>query len=210
MNQHLPLILIVAAGLGIALPIDGPLAAWAIGNNGINVMGDILTTLAGPWTVLTIILVLALVDAAEGWLERCCALPARPRAPWLTLWLGSLSTLPVTAVIKLAARRARPLASVDPMVFMPLRRLPDWDSLPSAHVAMITAVAAGLWVHFPRHRAWTLGLALAGGLGPLLSGDHWLSDVLVGGAVGALVALPIAHWQQRRSRAIRDALEAAE
>lgn len=210
MNRFLPLFGVTVICLGLALAIELPLARWAVDSFVASAMGALLAALAGPWTVLTIILALALVDAGQRWVERSCALPVRPAGPWFGLWIGSLLALPICVAIKLVAGRARPLVNgLDPEQFMPFASAPGWDSLPSAHAAMVGAVAAGLWIHSPRFRPCIALLGLAGAIGPVLLAEHWLTDVVAGTIVGAAVAVPIAQWQQRRKSRLLETLEAA-
>jgi membrane-associated phospholipid phosphatase len=72
--------------------------------------------------------------------------------------------------------------------------LPGWSagyagqSFPSAHTATAIGLAAALTWSYPRGRWLFFALAAVAGLQRVECGAHFLSDVLAGAAVGALVA----------------------
>ena len=79
-----------------------------------------------------------------------------------------------------------------------------YDAFPSGHAVHIGAIASAIGRLFPRWQwaAWSAGLALASTRVVLLA--HWLSDVLVGLAVGAALErglarlFPPRHSDQRQ------------
>lgn len=72
-----------------------------------------------------------------------------------------------------------------------------YDAFPSGHAMHVGALAAGLSALFPRHSRliWSAGFALAGTRLILLA--HWLSDVLAGLTLGALIAAAIGPTRRR-------------
>jgi undecaprenyl-diphosphatase len=98
-------------------------------------------------------------------------------------------------VLKVIAGRARPRA-LDQGVwgFHFLELGYRFNSFPSGHAAIAAAVAASICLARPA--AWPaavlLWLALAGGR--VLTGSHFLSDVLAGGALGIAVMVFVDRW----------------
>jgi membrane-associated phospholipid phosphatase len=69
------------------------------------------------------------------------------------------------------------------------RHGPSFESFPSGHAAVATAVMSVLWMSFPRLRAvWALGICVAD-LGLILLNLHFVSDVVAGSFVGASTGL---------------------
>ena len=77
--------------------------------------------------------------------------------------------------------------------FFPFHGGQGWYSFPSGHTTAICAVAAALWILWPRGRplyALVVGLVVIG----LLGADyHWLSDIVAGGALGAATGVVAAR-----------------
>jgi len=65
------------------------------------------------------------------------------------------------------------------------------NSFPSGHSAVIGAVAAALALALPRAWPACLALALIVGFTRVMTGSHWLSDVVAGLYLGALAALAL-------------------
>jgi undecaprenyl-diphosphatase len=59
-----------------------------------------------------------------------------------------------------------------------------FDSFPSAHAAMAAGVAAGASVLWPAHRRLFMGLAAVVAASRFIVGAHYVSDTLLGFAVG--------------------------
>jgi undecaprenyl-diphosphatase len=98
-------------------------------------------------------------------------------------------------VLKVIAGRARPRAldqGVWGFHFFELGY--RFNSFPSGHAAIAAAVAASIWLARPA--AWPLvallWLALAGGR--VLTGSHFVGDILAGGAVGVTVTVLVSRW----------------
>ena len=106
--------------------------------------------------------------------------------------------------VKYALHLPRPLAVLGPdrvhVLLSPLRA----RSMPSGHASAAATLAAYLWAR-RRGEAWVTGpLAVLGGISRVYVGAHWVLDVVVGWAFGALVG-----WSAARSlprlRALPDA-----
>jgi membrane-associated phospholipid phosphatase len=100
-------------------------------------------------------------------------------------------TKAVTGLAKSAINRSRPFASRDPSTADPgaFSGAHEKLSMPSGHTARAFAVASvlahqsGRWyVSVPVY-----GVAASVGAERVRSGDHWLTDVVVGGALGYLI-----------------------
>jgi membrane-associated phospholipid phosphatase len=108
--------------------------------------------------------------------------PPRRRPEWARATAAVALTYVLNSAVKLAIRRPRPRLEDLP----PLTGTPTQLSFPSAHAA--TSVCAA-WVYPPlgAPRALVLPLALALPLSRLYLGVHYPSDLLAGGALGAIV-----------------------
>jgi membrane-associated phospholipid phosphatase len=77
--------------------------------------------------------------------------------------------------------------------FHPFHSGEAFDSFPSGHAARTLALAATLWVAYPRWR-WACGLASVAEAVALVGMNyHFVSDVIAGGFVGAIVATYTAY-----------------
>jgi undecaprenyl-diphosphatase len=105
----------------------------------------------------------------------------------------------VTQVLKHLLGRPRPFMDMDPLLFQGLGLDSDMHSFPSGHTSTSFALAAVLAARFPR-AAWLFYLA-AGlvGLGRVVGGSHYLSDVVGGAVVGLMLGLPLAELARRRA-----------
>jgi len=108
--------------------------------------------------------------------------------------------------LKIVAGRARPRALDDDVFGFHFFELGyRFNSFPSGHAAVAAAVAASIC--FARPAAWPaaalLWLLLAGGR--VLTGSHFVSDVLAGGAVGIAVMVVVERsaWLDRLRRRFR-------
>jgi len=93
--------------------------------------------------------------------------------------------------LKAVFGRARPGLLVEHGIygFRFFTRDHDFSSFPSGHAAFAFGVATALSFVGPRHRPALLAAATVVALSRVLAGAHYLSDVLVGAALGSLVAL---------------------
>jgi len=105
-------------------------------------------------------------------------------------------TKAVTGLAKSVLNRSRPFVGSGPLTADPGAFSSDHGklSMPSGHTARAFAVAsvlahrAGRWyVSVPAY-----GVAASVGLERVRSGDHWLTDVMVGGALGYLIGRSVA------------------
>ncbi|HZS83317.1 MAG TPA: phosphatase PAP2 family protein [Stellaceae bacterium] len=69
--------------------------------------------------------------------------------------------------------------------FFPLHGGQGWASFPSGHTTTICAIAAVLWVHWPRFRWLYAAVTALVAIGLLGADYHWLSDIIAGGYLGA-------------------------
>ena len=124
-------------------------------------------------------------EHALGWLALGAAgwASGRRRRDWATGLAGVVAAHAAAVVVKRVVRRPRPdLLDVPPLVGTPSRL-----SFPSAHASSTAAAAVGFapLLGAPPMAALTAGMLVS----RVLLGVHYPSDVLVGGALGASVAL---------------------
>jgi len=74
-------------------------------------------------------------------------------------------------------------------------------SFPSSHAANIFALAVVLGRRWRRAVPWFLAVALLVGISRIYLNRHWTSDVVAGATIGALTALLVTRWRERRRRA---------
>jgi len=100
-------------------------------------------------------------------------------------------TKAVTGLAKSAINRSRPFASSAPLTADPggFDSAHDKLSMPSGHTARAFAVASVLAHQANRWYVSVPAYGLAGSVAAerVRSGDHWLTDVMVGGALGYLI-----------------------
>ena len=83
------------------------------------------------------------------------------------------------------------------------------QSFPSGHAAAAVALAFALAAFYPRGRSLFFGLAALASIQRLVEASHYLTDILVGAAIGAFVAAiclqvgPVAELFDRRESAWR-------
>ena len=126
------------------------------------------------------------------------------RKPWV--WLGVGCVLSAAAsgilvqIVKNLVGRPRPRMEL-PVHFLSGPNLDsDFHSFPSGHTATSFALAAVLAWRFPRFGWLFYLLAALVGYGRVLSGSHYLSDVIAGAFVGIMVGIPLAVWTGRKIR----------
>jgi lipid A 4'-phosphatase len=68
----------------------------------------------------------------------------------------------------------------------------DYWSFPSGHTAAVAALATALWCLWPRHVLFYVALASVVAASRVVTGAHYLSDVVVGGFVAILVTRAVA------------------
>lgn len=62
-----------------------------------------------------------------------------------------------------------------------------YGCFPSGHMSVFTACAAALWRHYPRYRLAYLGFLLTLAVALVATNYHFLSDVLAGAYLGAMI-----------------------
>jgi lipid A 4'-phosphatase len=72
-------------------------------------------------------------------------------------------------------------------------RADDW-SFPSGHAATATAVMTALWCLWPRPLALYVAAAALVAMSRVVTGAHYLSDVVAGAAIAVVVTRLIAYW----------------
>ena len=68
----------------------------------------------------------------------------------------------------------------------------DYWSFPSGHTAAVAALATALWCLWPRHVLFYIALASVVAASRVVTGAHYLSDVVIGGFVAVLVTRAVA------------------
>ena len=68
---------------------------------------------------------------------------------------------------------------------------PRLGSFPSGHMTVFTALAAAVWLHYPRYRPFCVGFLVALGAALVLTTYHFPSDVIAGAYLGAVACLLI-------------------
>jgi membrane-associated phospholipid phosphatase len=197
----LPAILLFAAPC--ALLADCQLARWWEGGGCPRDIRELLrlSELFGHfWGVVGVLLAIYLLDPAR---RRCL-----PRVACASFGAGMTANL-----IKLCVARSRPSAfDFDAGVvasfggWLPgITAGSSGQSFPSAHVAMAAGLAVALAWLYPAGRRLFLASALLAACQRMETSAHYLSDVLVGGAVGLLVGMAVVGLPGSRRRQIGSA-----
>jgi undecaprenyl-diphosphatase len=120
------------------------------------------------------------------WLgSRFCAVPQRRAANHLAV------TAAVSAVVPHLLKRLVDQQRPDRRIAPPRRGIPrsgkPYDAFPSGHAMHVGAIASALARFYPRRAGaiWTLGIGITATRVVLLA--HWLTDVLAGLAMGAMI-----------------------
>jgi membrane-associated phospholipid phosphatase len=97
---------------------------------------------------------------------------------------------------KISAGRARPYLDLGNYYFDPFRMEEAYYSFVSGHtlVAMTTSLVLAGRINNSIAKGFLYSLGVLTGLSRLYSDDHWLSDVVLGGALAAAVSRSAATW----------------
>ena len=95
--------------------------------------------------------------------------------------------------LKIAFGRARPYTNEGPLSFHPLNLNNDYHSFPSGHTIVAFSAASVISSNFrhPLVYASTYTLATGVALARIYKDKHWLSDVIMGAALGAVIGWKI-------------------
>jgi len=117
----------------------------------------------------------------------------------LRIGLSYLAADAVESVLKPAVGRHRPSDGRGSLRFQPFSNLDEWHAFPSAHVAHVFAIAAGLAGE--TRRPWIAGVAygVAGVVGAqrVYRNAHWSSDVVGTAALAVATASTTDAWLRR-------------
>ncbi|MGW4245836.1 phosphatase PAP2 family protein [Nocardia sp. NPDC004722] len=136
-------------------------------------------------------------DHSALWMVCAAAMASRPGTPRRAAVRGVISvagaSFTVNAVLKTLFARRRPAASLLP-AHRRLTPAPRSSSFPSGHSAAAAAFVTAVGLESPRAAKVLAPVAAAVAYSRVHTGAHWGSDVLVGSAVGAGVALATRRW----------------
>jgi membrane-associated phospholipid phosphatase len=142
--------------------------------------------------------IVALALVLHDWVPRTLATLRRASRPGLLLfWSAALGGI-VAEILKLTLRRERPSLTDGLHVFRPWAERPFSTSqlgLPSSEAAVAFAAAAALARLFPEARMLWYALATACALTRVVSGAHFMSDVMLAALVGYGVTVIL--WRRR-------------
>jgi len=102
----------------------------------------------------------------------------------------------VESILKPVIGRQRPHVTGNSHRFQPFTGNGDWHSLPSAHVAHITAIATAISMQTGSRAvaAFCDGLVALVGWDRIYEDQHWTSDVTATAALSALISRATVHW----------------
>jgi len=107
----------------------------------------------------------------------------------------------VTTIIKSAAGRSRPYVGKGNMDWHPVKFNTDQTSFPSGHATLafaVSSVMAGYLDNFYWKAGWYSFAALVG-TARIYHDKHWLSDVVMGSAIGYFIGNYVSHDPQNKS-----------
>jgi len=106
----------------------------------------------------------------------------------------------VESILKPILGRQRPDVTGNSRRFHPFTRNGDWHSLPSAHVAHITAIATAVSMATDSHAIVSVcdGLVALVGWDRIYEDQHWTSDVTATAALSAVISRAAVNWVASR------------
>jgi membrane-associated phospholipid phosphatase len=99
----------------------------------------------------------------------------------------------IVSIVKRFIGRVRP-SPAGPFAYEPFHWRPDFASLPSGHTTTVFATLVAVGALFPRARPFLWDFALLVAVSRIAVTAHFVSDVIVGAAVGALGAWCVRDW----------------
>lgn len=107
-------------------------------------------------------------------------------------------------VIKALVGRQRPKISptFDPHVFQPFITHWDFHSMPSGHSQVVFTVATFISFLFPKYKYGFYFVAFLMAFTRVMTRDHFLSDVIMGIAVGHIPTVILLNWISRRNQPV--------
>lgn len=204
-TRVLVVVAIVFVGLHQLVPLDGAISRWAVWFREEKLGGDIVRELEalqqygqGAVTILIVwsiwlvqprlrrrlldwLLAIVLASVIGQSLKMLIGRP-RPKFGDSEHFLGPFGVYPVSEDVGI--RHAWEIGSGISS---------DLWSMPSSHTLFAAVMSVMLWVWYPRLRPIAVVMAVLVGAARVLFGAHYLTDVLVGGGLGLLIALPAAR-----------------
>ncbi len=95
----------------------------------------------------------------------------------------------IVHLLKALVGRARPFMNDGTSAFIPLAMRGEFESFPSGHTQYAFAVATIWFLHWPKLRWIALPWAIFVAFERILTGKHFLTDVIVGATIGAFCTL---------------------
>jgi membrane-associated phospholipid phosphatase len=93
-------------------------------------------------------------------------------------------------------RNNRSFIRDDVFGFFPFHGGPGYASFPSGHMTAICSVMAGMWICYPRYRLVYALCVAAVAVGLVGADFHFVSDVIAGAFLGALIGwLIVTAWE---------------
>lgn len=187
--------------LGLALDgpaVDGNLYTWTTGLA--QRAPSWLDGLIAAWSTYGLGL-FALLMVAAWWRARAAADPART-ATALAAPLVVVAAYLADTGIKSVFREQRPCQTLHTLTLEACPPPGDW-SFPSNHAAIAAAAATALWLTDRQLAAIAVPAALLMALSRVWVGAHYPHDVVLGLAVGAVIAWPLTRVARRASPLVR-------
>lgn len=136
----------------------------------------------GTWFVVLIVMTSLFL-----WNER--------KRKWIfPLWASLAASAVITYGLKFLFFRERPFEVLDLPALVDAHR----SSFPSGHATAVFSTLAILDKEFPKFKWFWLGFAALVGFSRLYLGVHYLSDVVVGGAIGFSVSILMVHFWEKK------------
>ncbi|MEU3403002.1 phosphatase PAP2 family protein [Streptomyces sp. NPDC006670] len=178
--------------------VDGNLYTWLTGLA--QRAPSWLDGLIAAWSTYGLGL-FALLMVAAWWRARAAADPART-AMALAAPLVVVAAFLADTGIKSVFREQRPCQTLHTLTLEACPPLGDW-SFPSNHAAIAAAAATALWLTDRRLAALAVPAALLMACSRVWVGAHYPHDVVLGLAVGAVIAWPLTRAACRAAPLVR-------